>query len=192
MSQMWAGLSNRGNPGESSLTPLFRIWLSAWRELPCIRHSRQHDIGLFCARPEPYSSAVMTAQTDSRSRDVQTERLLTAPILPVMLSLAGPTLLVMLSQTFVGLMEVWFLSQLGEDVLAGVHRFSSSRRRYGACPIRAEGRPEPLRGNLVRDCQFSPVLPAALRGGYRQRLYGQQRWHEGHQEPLPYPGRRDQ
>lgn len=62
----------------------------------------------------------MTAQTDSRSRDVQTERLLTAPILPVMLSLAGPTLLVMLSQTFVGLMEVWFLSQLGEDVLAGV------------------------------------------------------------------------
>ncbi|WAI81747.1 MULTISPECIES: MATE family efflux transporter [Achromobacter] len=62
----------------------------------------------------------MTAQTDSRSRDVQTERLLTAPILPVMLSLAGPTLLVMLSQTLVGLMEVWFLSQLGEDVLAGV------------------------------------------------------------------------
>ncbi|OZI38880.1 MATE family efflux transporter [Bordetella genomosp. 5] len=62
----------------------------------------------------------MTAQTHPRSRDAHTERLLTAPIFPVMLSLAGPTLLVMLTQTLVGLLEVWFLSRLGEDVLAGV------------------------------------------------------------------------
>lgn len=52
--------------------------------------------------------------------DPRTARLLEAPVLTTMLSLAAPTTLIMLTQTAVGLLEVYFLSRLGTDVLAGV------------------------------------------------------------------------
>ncbi len=47
-------------------------------------------------------------------------RLLTAPILPVMLALAWPVVAVLLLQTFVGVAETYYVSFLGTDALAGV------------------------------------------------------------------------
>lgn len=52
--------------------------------------------------------------------DPKTARLLEAPVLGTLLSLSGPNTLVMLTQTAVGLLEVYFLSRLGLQVLAGV------------------------------------------------------------------------
>lgn len=49
-----------------------------------------------------------------------TTQMLTGPIVPVMLRLALPTVAVLIIQTFVGVMETYFVSSLGADVLAGV------------------------------------------------------------------------
>lgn len=46
--------------------------------------------------------------------------MLAGPIVPVMLRLALPTVAVLVVQTFVGVMETYFVSSLGADVLAGV------------------------------------------------------------------------
>lgn len=46
--------------------------------------------------------------------------ILTGPILSVMLKLALPTMLVLFIQTLIGLLETYFVSSLGTDVLAGV------------------------------------------------------------------------
>jgi putative MATE family efflux protein len=51
---------------------------------------------------------------------VQRHPMLTGPILPVMLRLAVPTILVLLAQTSVGLVEAYFVSFLGTEALAGV------------------------------------------------------------------------
>jgi putative MATE family efflux protein len=48
------------------------------------------------------------------------KRLLTGPILPTLLGLAGPTVVVLLVQTGVGIAETYFVSNLGTDALAGV------------------------------------------------------------------------
>jgi putative MATE family efflux protein len=48
------------------------------------------------------------------------KRLLTGPILPTLLSLAGPTVVVLLVQTGVGVAETYFVSNLGTAALAGV------------------------------------------------------------------------
>lgn len=61
----------------------------------------------------------MTASV-SASHDPRTVRLLEAPILGTLLALAGPNALVMLTQSAVSMLEVYFLSRLGLDVLAGV------------------------------------------------------------------------
>jgi putative MATE family efflux protein len=48
------------------------------------------------------------------------QRLLEGAILPTMLRLAGPTLVVLVVQTLVGVIETYFVSFLGTDALAGV------------------------------------------------------------------------
>jgi putative MATE family efflux protein len=48
------------------------------------------------------------------------QRLLTGPILPTLLGLAGPTIVVLIVQTGVGIAETYFVSSLGTDALAGV------------------------------------------------------------------------
>jgi putative MATE family efflux protein len=48
------------------------------------------------------------------------KRLLTGPILPTLLGLAGPTVVVLLVQTGVGVAETYFVSNLGTAALAGV------------------------------------------------------------------------
>jgi putative MATE family efflux protein len=48
------------------------------------------------------------------------QRLLTGPILPTLLGLAGPTVVVLMVQTGVGIAETYFVSNLGTDALAGV------------------------------------------------------------------------
>jgi len=52
--------------------------------------------------------------------DPRTARLLQAPILETLLALSGPNALVMLTQAAVSMLEVFYLAQLGLDVLAGV------------------------------------------------------------------------
>lgn len=47
-------------------------------------------------------------------------RMLTAPILPILLRMSWPNVLMMLSLASTSLIEMWFLSKLGTDVLAGV------------------------------------------------------------------------
>ena len=50
----------------------------------------------------------------------RTRMLLEAPILPTLLRLAAPNVLVMLIQSSVGLIEAYFVGQLGTEALAGV------------------------------------------------------------------------
>jgi putative MATE family efflux protein len=47
-------------------------------------------------------------------------RILTGPILPTLLGLAGPTIVVLIVQTGVGVAETYFVSNLGTNALAGV------------------------------------------------------------------------
>ena len=55
-----------------------------------------------------------------RAQDPRTLRLLTAPIAPTLVRLAVPTVLVMLFQSSVGMIETYFVGKLGTDALAGV------------------------------------------------------------------------
>ena len=57
----------------------------------------------------------MTATLDPRTR-----LLLEAPIAPTLLRLGAPTVLVMLAQAGVGLIETYFVGKLGTDALAGM------------------------------------------------------------------------
>lgn len=52
--------------------------------------------------------------------DPRTRLLLEAPIVPTLLRLAAPNVLVMLAQASVGLIETYFVGQLGLDALAGM------------------------------------------------------------------------
>ena len=52
--------------------------------------------------------------------DPRTERLLEAPIAPMLLRLAWPNIAVMLVTASTGLIETWWVSRLGLDALAGV------------------------------------------------------------------------
>ena len=59
--------------------------------------------------------------TDPAPRfDARTRALLEAPIAPTLLRLATPNVLVMFVQASVGLIETYFVAQLGTDALAGV------------------------------------------------------------------------
>ena len=54
------------------------------------------------------------------SMDPRTRALLEAPIAPTLLRLGAPNVLVMLAQASVGLIETYFVGQLGTDALAGM------------------------------------------------------------------------
>ncbi|WP_041528149.1 MATE family efflux transporter [Paracoccus aminophilus] len=53
-------------------------------------------------------------------RDPRTQRLLDAPILPLLIRLALPNVLIMFAQASTGLIETWWVSKLGTDALAGM------------------------------------------------------------------------
>jgi len=52
--------------------------------------------------------------------DPRTWQLLHGPIVPTLLRLAWPNVLIMLAQSSTGLIETWWISQLGTDALAGM------------------------------------------------------------------------
>ncbi|MET0238895.1 MAG: MATE family efflux transporter [Sphingobium sp.] len=53
-------------------------------------------------------------------RDVRTDRMLNAPVVPLLIRLALPNILIMLAQASTGLIETWWVSRLGTDALAGM------------------------------------------------------------------------
>ena len=52
--------------------------------------------------------------------DPRTRMLLQAPVVPLMLRMAWPNVIVMVTQAAAGLMETWFIGRLGTDALAGM------------------------------------------------------------------------
>ena len=56
----------------------------------------------------------------SGAPDARTTRLLQAPILPLLLTLAWPNVLIMCAQASTGLIETWWVARLGTDALAGM------------------------------------------------------------------------
>lgn len=52
--------------------------------------------------------------------DDRTRRLLEAPIVPLLLSLAWPNVVIMVAQASTGLIETWWVAKLGTDALAGM------------------------------------------------------------------------
>ncbi len=66
-------------------------------------------------------TAVSAAPAAARpTMDPRTKRLLESPILPILLRLALPNIAVMFVQAGTGLIETYFIGQLGTDALAGV------------------------------------------------------------------------
>ena len=53
-------------------------------------------------------------------RDFRTERMLNAPVVPLLVRLALPNILIMLAQASTGLIETFWVSRLGTDALAGM------------------------------------------------------------------------
>jgi putative MATE family efflux protein len=68
------------------------------------------------------NAARLGAETPAEAApmNARTLTLLTAPILPTLLSLAWPNVLVMLAQASTGLIETWWVSHLGTDALTGM------------------------------------------------------------------------
>jgi putative MATE family efflux protein len=56
----------------------------------------------------------------ARDIDAKTRVLLEGPIVPTLIRLAWPNILVMLAQSSTGLIEMWYISRLGSDALAGI------------------------------------------------------------------------
>ncbi|SDS58727.1 putative efflux protein, MATE family [Halopseudomonas sabulinigri] len=61
------------------------------------------------------SNTAAPSDTDNR-----TTRLLQAPILPLLLTMAWPNVLIMCAQASTGLIETWWVAKLGTDALAGM------------------------------------------------------------------------
>jgi len=55
-----------------------------------------------------------------QSLDARTDRLLRAPVVPLLARLAFPNVLIMVAQSSTGLIETWWVSKLGTDALAGM------------------------------------------------------------------------
>ncbi len=68
----------------------------------------------------PLTQATAAASPAEPAMNARTSRLLTGPIVPVMLRMAFPNILVMLAQASTGLIETWFVSRLGLDALTGM------------------------------------------------------------------------
>lgn len=62
----------------------------------------------------------MIAAASPIQRDPRTQRLLDAPILPLLVRMALPNVLIMLAQASTGLIETFWVSKLGTDALAGM------------------------------------------------------------------------
>jgi len=63
----------------------------------------------------------ITAPNGELNRDnARTQRMLYAPVVPLLMRLAVPNVLVMLAQAATGLIETWWVSKLGTDALAGM------------------------------------------------------------------------
>ncbi|MGV8989438.1 MAG: MATE family efflux transporter [Cypionkella sp.] len=62
----------------------------------------------------------MAAASVFITRDPRTQRLLEAPILPLLVRMALPNVLIMLAQASTGLIETFWVSKLGTDALAGM------------------------------------------------------------------------
>lgn len=64
--------------------------------------------------------ALAAAAPATPLRDPRTQRLLDAPVLPLMIRMALPNVLIMLAQASTGLIETFWVSKLGTDALAGM------------------------------------------------------------------------
>jgi Na+-driven multidrug efflux pump len=60
------------------------------------------------------------ANTPAHDVDARTRILLDGPIFATLIRLAWPNILVMLAQSSIGLIEMWYISRLGSDALAGI------------------------------------------------------------------------
>jgi MATE family, multidrug efflux pump len=68
---------------------------------------------------EPLPSALAQARSDAPVGNVL-GNLIAGPIIPTLLKLAAPTVVVLVVQTFVSVIETYFVGFLGKDALAGV------------------------------------------------------------------------
>lgn len=66
-----------------------------------------------------FSDSLKKAAT-SPDLDPRTRRMLEAPIIPLLLMMAWPNMLIMLTQASSGLIETWWIAKLGTDALAGM------------------------------------------------------------------------
>ena len=70
---------------------------------------------------QPRGIAVSAPMSDKgHAVDPRTTRLLEGPIVPTLLKLAAPNLVLLLVQSSIGLIEVYWIGRLGTDALAGV------------------------------------------------------------------------
>ncbi|HEX7818983.1 MAG TPA: MATE family efflux transporter, partial [Sphingobium sp.] len=58
--------------------------------------------------------------SDNDRIDERTQRLLEAPVFPLLLKMAAPNVLIMLAQASTGLIETWWVAKLGTSALAGM------------------------------------------------------------------------
>lgn len=66
------------------------------------------------------AAPTLDAPVDDAPVDHRTQRLVTAPIVPLLIRLAWPNVLIMLAQASAGLIETWWVAKLGTDALAGM------------------------------------------------------------------------
>ena len=70
------------------------------------------------AREFPIESSTAAPADDRKA--IARRAILTAPILSTMLKLAAPTIVVLIAQTMVGVVEIYYVGFLGTDALVGV------------------------------------------------------------------------
>ena len=91
---------------------------------PVVSPSFKRELELMCGQPLNVSrsgSATQEAFVLAAKGDIAGARaLLEAPVLPTLLRLGAPNVLVMLAQAGTGLIETYFVGQLGTDALAGM------------------------------------------------------------------------
>ena len=79
----------------------------------------------------------MQATADAALRaatyDLRTERMLNAPVVSLLIRLALPNVAIMLVQASIGLIETWWVAELGTDALAGICRAYASSDDEARC-----------------------------------------------------------
>jgi putative MATE family efflux protein len=83
-----------------------------------VRPERRMAVTSIVSPPPP--SALSADLAEKPRYDPRTAALIEGPIASTLIRLAIPNMLVMLAQTFVGLLETYFVGKLGTDALAGV------------------------------------------------------------------------